>query len=84
MVFQFDRPSLGGGAIQAFRRSESPFEAGRFRLQGLDPNATYELTDLDSGTATTESGQVLRDDGLPIAVPSVASSTVIEYRRKQL
>ena len=37
IAWQFDRPDLGEGMVQAFRRGESVYEAARFRLRGLEP-----------------------------------------------
>ena len=51
MAWQFDRPEAGEGMVQAFRRDECGDAAKTFRLQGLDPAATYEVTDLDVGNS---------------------------------
>ncbi len=82
MVYQFDRPAIGGGVVQAFRRSRSAYEAGRFPLQGLDPAAEYRLTDLDTGVSTTESGRSLLEQGLRIAIDAPGQSAVVEYRKQ--
>lgn len=37
-------PETGEGLVQAFRREESPEASALPRLRGLDPNATYTLT----------------------------------------
>ncbi len=42
IAWQFDRPDLGGGEIQAFRRADSPYEAASFKLKGLEAAARYE------------------------------------------
>ena len=47
LAWQYDRPETGEGVVQAFRRPDSNFEAGRFKLRGLDPVARYVVTDLD-------------------------------------
>ncbi len=39
MAWQFDRPEMGEGFVQAFRRDKCIFEVGRLQLQGLDPAA---------------------------------------------
>ena len=44
VAWQFDRPELGEGIIQAFRRDESPYETARFKLRGLDPDAHYRAS----------------------------------------
>lgn len=47
MAWQFDRPELGEGMVQAFRRTESPYESARFLLRSLEPDGQYTLTDPD-------------------------------------
>ena len=46
MAWQFNRPEAGEGMVQAFRRPESRIESMRVVLRGLDPTATYALTNL--------------------------------------
>ena len=41
--------------MQAFRRAESPGEAIRVKLRGMDPTAVYALTNLDVAGTTMES-----------------------------
>jgi alpha-galactosidase len=82
MAWQFDRPDLGEGLIQAFRRAESPYESARFHLRGLDPDAQYTLTDLDTGAARHESGRELVEKGLLVTVPTRPTAVVILYKRK--
>ena len=42
-AWQYDRPDLGEGMMVAFRRHKSPFPLWEAKLQGLDPEAEYEL-----------------------------------------
>ncbi len=42
--WQFDRPDLGQGLAICFRRSASRDAARDVSLQGLDPDARYEVT----------------------------------------
>ncbi len=37
IAWQFHRPDLGEGLVQAFRRDQCIYEAARFKLVGLDP-----------------------------------------------
>src|ERR1700730_11421032 len=46
-AMQFDRPEVGEGFVEVFRRSRSSYEAARFKLQGLDPAARYTVINLD-------------------------------------
>jgi alpha-galactosidase len=79
--WQFDRPDLGEGVIQMFRRAESFYESARVKLQGLDPDARYALTDLDAPGETTLAGRELMEKGLAIAIKDQPGSAVIVYKR---
>ena len=81
MAWQFDRPDLGEGMVQAFRRAESPDESARFLLRGLEPDARYTLTDLDTGHTEQLAGQQLMQEGLPITIQQRPSAPVVLYRK---
>ena len=66
IAWQFDRPEAGQGAVQAFRRHECPASRLQVRLRGLDPRATYALTDLGNSAEKTLSGRDLVESGLTI------------------
>ena len=80
--WQFDCPEKGEGVVQAFRRNESPYEALRVRLQGLDPNAVYTVTNVDKAGSKEVSGQELLDKGLSVAIEDQPGSAVILYKKK--
>jgi alpha-galactosidase len=79
MAWQFDRSDLGEGMVQAFRRANSPQDSMTVILSGLDPMATYELTDLDTKATRTMLGSVLMKDGLSLEIGRQYSSLVITY-----
>jgi len=81
MAWQFDRPDLGGGVIQAFRRdqNESPMQV--LRLTGLAPSAKYDITDHDGGAPKTMSGRDLMERGLLVDIKTQPGSAVIFYQR---
>ena len=81
MAWQFDRPETGQGAIQVFRRADSPYEALRLKLRGLDPEARYRVRDLDQGGAKTLSGAELMDPGLRMDITAQPGSAVLVYER---
>ncbi len=81
IAWQFDRADLGEGMIQAFRRPESDFEAARFRLRGLDPQAQYTVTDLDVGQPQPISGRELTEKGLPVSILDRPGSVLVVYRK---
>ena len=80
IAWQFDRPDLGEGMVQAFRRPESPYESSRLKLVGLDKNARYKLTDLDSGETSEFTGKELMD-GYLVTLENRPSSALIAYKR---
>lgn len=82
MGWQFDRPEQGDGMVQVFRRAESLYEAIRLKLRGLDPEATYTLTNLDVAGETVATGRELLENGLSIAIKEKPGAVVIRYRRK--
>lgn len=81
MAWQFDVPEKGQGAVQAFRRAESVYEVGRLRLRGLDPGASYVLTNLDSGESQTLTGRELLEKGLALAIDEQPGSALITYAK---
>jgi alpha-galactosidase len=80
IAWQFDCPERGEGVVQAFRRSESIYEAARLKLRELDPDATYEVRDIDSEAVAEVSGRDLMEKGLPIALPTQPSAAVVTYK----
>ncbi len=83
MAWQFDRPDLGSGMIQSFRRPNSPYESSRFVLRGLDPKATYKVTSLDTKRSTTSTGAELMKEGILITLKNKPDSAVIIYEKEQ-
>lgn len=81
MAWQYDLPESGKGVVQVFRRGESNYEAARFPLRGLEPEADYAITNLDTRSTVNIRGRVLLEEGLPIAMPDRKSSAVFTYRR---
>ena len=79
--WQFDRPEMGEGMVQAFRRDESPYETARFRLRGLEPEATYRLNDFNQDQPVEARGKDLMDSGLLVTLPQRRSSCIIRYQR---
>ncbi len=81
MAWQYDRPNTGEGLVQAFRRQESTETRRIFRLQGLDPMASYDVTDLDAGAPMRVSGRDLMDYGLAVEITDKPGAAVIVYHR---
>lgn len=81
MAWQFDRPDLGQGIVQAFRRAECADESANYKLGGLDPGATYVLTDLDEPGSREQSGRALMADGVAVTIGDRPGAMIWHYRR---
>lgn len=82
LAWQFDRPEAGEGLVQVFRRDQSPYEAARFKLRGLDAKASYELTNLESPSAPQAfPGSELLERGLSVTVSERPGVAVLVYRK---
>jgi alpha-galactosidase len=80
LAWQFDRPEQRKGMVQVFRRAGSNYEAARFRLQNLDPAASYVVIDLDQPAAPRElSGRELLERGLLVNAPERPSARILTY-----
>ena len=69
------------------RRSAATSAATRQRrssLQGLDPAATYEVTDLDVGTPAKLSGKSLMEEGLAVEIKDKPGAAVITYQAREI
>ena len=81
IAWQFDRPEQGRGMVQAFRRSESPYESARFSLHGLEADAHYVVSDIDSGRSQRIIGQKLIEPGLLITAPARSKAIALFYEK---
>ena len=80
-AYQVERRDLNQGAVLVFRRKHSPYSAARFKLSGLEPEAIYKLTDVDTGIKQTFSGRELMETGLKVEMAAAPSSVIITYGR---
>ncbi len=83
MAWEFNRPKLGEGMIQAFRRPASLYESAQFNLRGLDPDARYEVRNVDLPGLQTLSGRELMDEGIRITLARKPSSALLIYNRNK-
>lgn len=82
MAYQLDGPELGRGLIVALRRPDSPYEGARIPLRAIDVEATYEITNLDTNEKTSIGGQVLAQQGIPVAIDRKPGSALLTYQRR--
>jgi len=80
-AWQYDRPDLGEGMIVAFRRHESPFPQWEAKLQGLDPDADYELLSWDDASIRRMTGKTLMFDSLIVTIDGKPGAALYTYRR---
>ena len=81
IAWQFDRPDLGEGIVQAFRRGKSLYETAKFSLKGLEPGAVYQLTNPDVAGTTEMTGRKLLETGLPIAIKPQPGAVIVTYKK---
>ncbi len=83
IAWQFDRPEQGRGMIQAFRRQDSPYESARFSLHGLEPDAHYVVSNIDTGKSQKLTGRELAAPGLLVTAPAQPSAMVLYYEKEK-
>lgn len=81
MAWQFDAPERDEGMVQAFRRPDSSYRSARFRLRGLEPEAKYRVTDMDTPAETEHSGRSLMETGLDVNIGEAPGALVIRYTK---
>jgi alpha-galactosidase len=80
-AWQFHRPDLGGGVVQAFCRARSAYDTVRIRLRGLEADADYTVTDVDGRIpAVVRRGQDLMREGLSLSAPEPRRAFLLRYR----
>ena len=80
IAWQFDRPELGTGMVQVFRRDQSPNDSARLKLHGLDAMAKYMVENIDGGTEI-RTGNELLSDGIAVSMPAARSARIYRYHR---
>lgn len=81
VAWQFYRPDLQAGIVQAFRRQTCPENSFVCKLPGLDPAGQYLISNADEFTETTSSGRDLLEKGFTVSAPTQPYAAVITYRR---
>jgi len=81
IAWQFHRPDRDAGVVQAFRRPDCAEEVQVFRLVGLDPEASYRVTDSETGATAVHLGSDLVAQGLPVRIARQPGATVLFYGR---
>lgn len=82
MAWQFDRQDLASGVVQAFRRPDCPYVSAQYKLRSLEPDARYQVTNIDTDDMKEMTGQELMSDGMVITIPEQPGAAIVTYRKK--
>ncbi|MHB9026419.1 MAG: alpha-galactosidase [Armatimonadota bacterium] len=77
---QFYRPDLNEGIVAVFRRPESPYSTAEFHLRGLQPETTYQITELFTAGKLTLTGRELMES-FEISLPQRPDVAIYRYHR---
>ncbi len=81
MAWQFDRPDLAAGLIQAFRRPDCPYVSAQYPLRSLEPDSLYVVKDLDRDQEKTVTGRELMENGLVVEIPQRPGAALVTYKK---
>jgi len=81
IAWQFARPTMGTGVVQAFARDFSTVSLMRFKLRGLEPTGLYAVRNTDTTGTVRLSGHELMTTGLSVHLPAAPAAATITYRR---
>ncbi|MGA2618840.1 MAG: alpha-galactosidase [Thermoguttaceae bacterium] len=84
IAWQFNRPEQGDGVVQAFRRAKTEEPVSLLRLSGLDPDAAYDVLDLDAKAPKRVTGKELMSQGLPVEIKAKPGAAVIAYEKAKI
>jgi alpha-galactosidase len=79
IAWQFHRPEVGAGMVQAFRRADCPDSTIRLKLRGLRPDARYGFKRLDNPSEFAITGADLLSDGLSVSAPHAPHAAIFSY-----
>ncbi|MBN1346697.1 MAG: alpha-galactosidase [Phycisphaerae bacterium] len=82
MAYQLHLPETQEGVVVVLRRPSSPREREVLRLNDLNSDTTYDLTNLDTAQTQAIVGATLMRDGLEVTLGGKPSSALIRYQKK--
>ena len=82
-AYRYDRPEQADGIVMAFRRAGSACLTSCYALEGLDPEKTYTITDLDTKETWEMDGKILVQSGLTVTIPNQYQSKILLYSAKE-
>lgn len=78
IAWQFHRPDLGAGVVQAFRRPDAANDTLTVKLHGLDAKQRYEIENLDRGTSTYTGSELMNEHTVTLREKPAAAILVLE------
>ncbi|MBI2424020.1 MAG: alpha-galactosidase [Candidatus Hydrogenedentes bacterium] len=81
LAWQYSRPDLDEGIVQAFRREKNTEQSIQVVLKGLNANARYAVTRETRGEVTKYSGAELQTAGLSIPCEEAPGAVLLHYQR---
>lgn len=78
---QFNCKDRGEGAVQVFRRQESPYETAGFKLYAIDESSNYCFEDADDNITFTLSGKELLENGFKITINDKRTAKLYFYKK---
>jgi alpha-galactosidase len=81
LAYQLHLPDTDEGIVVALKRPASTRTKTILCLQGLSRDASYEVTNLDTGRSDRVASSRLTDAGLEIELPRQPDSAILRYRR---
>ncbi len=79
MAWQYNDASDSTGIIQVFKRMASKEDSAVYYLNGLQPETTYRVEDIDTGDFVELTGKQLMQDGVQINVQTEFDAKIYKY-----
>ena len=81
LAYQLHLPDTDEGIVVVLKRPASVYTNAALRLGGLNQDASYEVTNLDTGRSDKLAAGRLTDAGLEIELAHQPDSAILQYRR---
>ncbi len=81
IAWQFDRPDLDEGMVQAFCRKECPIKTLALPLRGLDNKSEYTVRNFDENQTINTTGAKLMAEGLTVRFTTKPDACLIKYKK---
>ena len=78
IAWQFHRPDLGEGLVQAFRRPDAASDMLTVKLHGLVPQQRYEIENLDGGKEVRTGAELMRGHAITLREKPAAAVLVLK------